>query len=322
VAPLLWADRLGEPPVLPVPLPEAPDVAPSFSRRAAYALGLAIRGSGAYRRRIAQSALLRPLSEARYESRRSRHASSVPALSGDQTAVLSELRRDGVAVRSIDPPADVVRAADAIIGRIRRRNTDDPWVKASRCEMADHPEAFLWGLSPHLLDLAESYLGLPARYLGMEVKCERVDPTLLGVRNWHLDHEDRSMLKLIVYLSDVDEGSGPFGHVGRTNSVRVRAHVRRQEETLEDDRMQHVVPREDWVQVTGSRLTAVHVDTAQVYHRAFPPTQRERYSVTFAYASTKPSYTYPHLLLRRSVLRRLRSRLTARQWEALRPSRG
>lgn len=295
----------------------APVLHRTYATRAAAVVGAAVRYGISHKRRITESSMLGTLSDARYRARIRRFASHAPVLDFEQALLAGELRQRGVAVRRVTPPAAVVDAADAIVAGLRRRNVDDPFVKATREEMAAHPEAFLWGLSPQLLDVAEGYLGLPARYLGMEVKCERVNPSMVGVRNWHLDHEDRRMLKVIVYLSDVHNGTGPFGFIDSSSAERVRPLIRRQEDTITDDQMAMVVPREDWNRVAGPRLTAVHVDTAQTFHRVFPPTTQERYSVTFAYSSDKPHYTYSGLLLPRAVLRRLRSGLTERQLTAL-----
>ena len=86
------------------------------------------------------------------------------------------------------------------------------------------PHPLPWGLSDHLLDLAECHIGLPVRYLGMEVKRELVQSAAGRnhevVRRWHLDHEDRRILKVIVYLSDVDAGAGPFGYIHQAHSAR------------------------------------------------------------------------------------------------------
>ena len=173
-----------------------------------------------------------------------------------------------------------------------------------------------------MLNLAECHIGLPVRYLGIEVKREMVGSADGGnlevVRRWHLDHEDRRILKVIVYLSDVHDGAGPFGYVHQSHSDAIRESPRgRDLRGVPDAEMQNVVPQREWNRVTGPRMTAVHVDTGQVFHRVFPPTGSERYSVTFAYSSRSPYYTYSRLMLPRRAIRQLRERLSQRQWDAL-----
>jgi hypothetical protein len=64
-------------------------------------------------------------------------------------------------------------------------------------------------------------------------------------------------------------------------------------------------------------MTGVYVDTGRVVHRVVPPTESERYSVTFAYCSRKPFLTYAQLMLPKPALRSLCADLSARQVEAL-----
>lgn len=287
-----------------------PRVASAVMRRAAFC-----------RQAVVQSRLVKPWDDARYEARLAQHANHAPAVSAAQSEVLTELRDSGVAVRTIDLPADVLACADGLVDLLRGKPTSEPCVKASPHELAVDPTLFTYGLSAHLLDIAERHIGLPVRYLGMEAKRELVGPVSNGrhqvVRRWHLDHEDRRMLKVIVYLTDVHPGAGPFGYVERSNTERIRGLIRHHQDVVSDERMQTVVPQDAWHQVTGPRMTAVYVDTGQIFHRVFPPTSAERYSVSFAYSSRTPYYTYSRLMLPRRALRRLRNSLTSRQWDAL-----
>jgi hypothetical protein len=319
MASLLTADRDREPRVLEDVAAESAAVLGRFPRACA---GLLLRGA-LYRRALSQKPLLSPLSNARYQARLARHARRVPKLSDADRAVVAEIRGIGAAVRTVELPTEVLACADRIVDQLRIKETGHSCVRVGGSELGDDPALFLWGLSPRLLDIAEGYIGLPVRYLGLDVKRELVAPDIGGPRSWHLDDEDRRMLKVIVYLSDVDAGSGPFGYVEMSNTEKVRELIRRDEDRIPDEAMQTVVPREDWKHVAGPRLTGIYADTVQVFHRVFPPKSAERYSVTFAYSSRRPYFTYSRLMLPpRPVLRRLRNQLTHRQWEALCVSRG
>ena len=288
----------------------------SHGRRA-----LARRG-GLLRRAVLQSPLVSPLDDRRYERRRARHAPFVPHVTADQRSVLTDLGSAGVAVRPAHLPADVLASADRLVDLLRDEDVDGPCVKATSRQLASDPTLFAWGLSDHLLDLAECHIGLPARYLGLEVKRERIAPAAGHghdiVRRWHLDHEDRRILKVIVYLSNVPTGGGPFGYIHQSHSDAILGSGHgRDPGGVTDAKMRTVVPDDEWNQVTGPRLTAVHVDTGRVFHRVFPPTDVERYSVTFAYSSRTPFMVYPHLMLPRDTIPQLRERISRRQWDAL-----
>lgn len=283
----------------------------AMRRRSAFAL-----------RSLAETPLVSHWSDQRYDAKRARHAIRLPSVSDEQRTVLADLDDAGVAVRAVDLPPDVVASADRFVGLLRRKTVDKPCVKATPRELAGDPTLFLWGLSGHLLDLAECHIGLPARYLGVEVKRELVESAAGGnheaVRRWHLDHEDRRILKVVIYLADVGAGAGPFGYVHRSHTAAIlestRGHNLR---GVPDDRMQGLVPRTEWTQVTGPRMTAIHVDTGQVFHRVFPPSTSERYSVTFAYSSRSPYYVYSRLMLPRRAIQQLRHSVSQRQWDAL-----
>lgn len=274
------------------------------------------------RRALLRSPLVCDVGDRRYEARRAHHAPALPRVSDHHRTLLNELGDAGVAVRSAHLPPDVVGSAKHFVDLLRSKDVHEPCAKATPRELARDPRLFAWGLSEHLLDLAECHIGLPARYLGVEVKRETVD-TAEGrphevVRRWHLDHEDRRIFKVIIYLSDVHSGAGPFGYIHLSNSATVRASAKGFDfRGVPDDRMLAVVPRNEWEQVTGPRMTAIYVDTGQVFHRVFPPRDTERYSVTFAYSSRTPFYTYSRLMLPRESLHQLRERLSPRQWEAL-----
>jgi Phytanoyl-CoA dioxygenase (PhyH) len=80
--------------------------------------------------------------------------------------------------------------------------TDDPWL--SVCT------------DRRLLDLANAYLGLWSKleYLDLWYTAPHGDDTdRRGSQRWHRDYDDRYLLKVFVYLRDVDEGTGPFQYV-------------------------------------------------------------------------------------------------------------
>jgi hypothetical protein len=258
----------------------------------------------------------------RYEARRSLHADNLPLLSREHSGILADLRDTGVAIRTLELPTSVLDSACRFIDILRSKPTNEPCAKTTSHELAWDPSLFIWGLSEDLLDLAECHIGLPPRYLGVEVKREIVNPAAghshAAVRRWHLDHEDRRILKVIVYLSDVDSSSAPFGYIDLPTSAAVLSRRgRRYHSARLDEAVRAEVPVHRRRQVTGPRMTAIYVDTGQVLHRVFPPVESERYSVTFAYCSRRPHLTYPQLMLPGAAARELRNALSPRQWQAL-----
>jgi hypothetical protein len=243
-------------------------------------------------------------------------------LAAEHAGILTELGDAGVAIRTLELPCEVLDSAYRFLQVLRSRQTDEPCVKTTSRELASDPTLFMWGLSDDLLDLAECHIGLPPRYLGVEVKREIANPAAghshEAVRRWHLDHEDRRILKVIVYLSDVDDDSAPFEYVGLSTSESVlsrRPHI--YHPARFDDVVRAHVPVHQRRKVVGPRMTAIYVDTGRVLHRVRTAQQSERYSVTFAYCGRRPHLTYSQLMLPGAMLRKLRQELSSRQWEAL-----
>ena len=75
------------------------------------------------------------------------------------------------------------------------------------------PSLFLWGLQPILLNLIENYLQLPVASHGLYQRRDLLNNTIKRSRLWHLDMEDYKILKVIIYLNDVDETVGPFQYL-------------------------------------------------------------------------------------------------------------
>jgi hypothetical protein len=162
---------------------------------------------------------------------------------------------------------------------------------AARDDMIHEPEPYLFALSAPMLDFAEHYLGLPVGYIGVAVKREIANGLCFGSRNLHRDPEDERVLKFIVYLNDVDEGTGPFQCLNAADSADVLCN--RPPYRTQDD-IEWIIPREDWVTCLGPRLTVNICDTARCMHRAMPPVTTDRYSITFSYISERAYLAHAH----------------------------
>jgi hypothetical protein len=247
-----------------------------------------------------------------------RHAENLPWLTHDRYEILEQVRREGVVQLDATAmiPGEVLDAADRFVARLQLSTSPNRSVHFSPDELASEPVLFKWGLTAENLDLAESYIGLPIHYRGVDVKRERADGIASDVRQWHKDIEDRRILKLIVYLSDVDDGCGPFEYIDPARSALAARALHYSSGFVSDVAMDRKVPAESWLRVTGPRLWATLVDTTRVFHRARPPTTTDRYSMTFSYSSATAYQIFPEYMLSRPTQRRLRDELTPRQRRA------
>jgi hypothetical protein len=75
-----------------------------------------------------------------------------------------------------------------------------------------HNPFLRFSLEPQLLSIAQHYMGMWPRlnyyHLAKALPVGDAKPT--ASQNWHRDPEEKRMLKVFVYLNDVNEDGGPF----------------------------------------------------------------------------------------------------------------
>lgn len=279
---------------------------------------VAARVRGKAKRVALRAPVVNQWSELRWLAQLGRHAAKLPWLTQEGFQIVTTLRSDGIVVRdatSMFSP-DVVALADKFVDQLRETTVHKSSPNVSPDDLAADPALYKWGLSDDNLNLAENYIGLPVHYRGVAVKRERADGIAANTRQWHLDPEDRRILKIIVYLTDVDDGCGPFEYLNRRATESAVGALHYSSGYVSDEAMARVVAPTDWIRATGRRLTAIFVDTSSVFHRAKPPTSTDRYSMTFSYASTRALQSYPEASLSRPALASVCDQLTPRQRRA------
>jgi hypothetical protein len=262
--------------------------------------------------------LVHKLIEAHYLLKRGRHADRLPWLPADLFDLVSELRRDCVARRPVHLPDGVQYSADRMVNVVGQIASPMATVRVPvEAHVAD-PTVFMWGLAPENLDLAESYIGLPVRYLGAAVTRERPSGSDAEMpRRWHMDVDDDRVLTIIIYLSEVDDHSGPFEYLDRGRTEQIIRTLNYRDHYMLGAAIDQIVPDMTGRRLSGPRLTAVYADTCRVLHRVKAPTTADRYSLTLQYSSMKPRRTFPENLLPPEALFELGGELTPRQRRAL-----
>ena len=249
------------------------------------------------------------------------HNSRLPALSHFYQDVLAALRAQGAYTTHLDelsvPGTDLmVNKAWEVLQDAQQFYQDGARSRIPSKVLNQHPEIFLWGAHEPLLDLVENYIQLPVYYLGAELKKEVANNSLEGVRHWHIDKEDRRMVKVIIYLDDVDAQGGPFEYIQKTLSQTTARALNYSSGFVADDLMSNYMPPEYWHTCVGSKHSAFIVDTSSVFHRAKPPANRDRYSITYHYISQFPLMTYEKIYFGDCQI--LSPHLSARQKQCLR----
>jgi Phytanoyl-CoA dioxygenase (PhyH) len=224
--------------------------------------------------------------------------------------ILSDMNRDGIIVSdsnrflSVDgrrvlasvaatvlesAKADCVRKAkQERIGKIK-----DYLVDLVPLDYAHSPDSDLLklALDPKLLDIVSSYLGMWPRLHAIYVWLNFPTPDEARESQlWHRDSEDIRMVKAFIYLVDVDETTGPFSYIPRTQAfgeLSSRVPVAADMARITDVEMESVLPRRHWLACTGPAGTMILADPIG-YHRGGKPTKGDRILVSFSYTSGTP----------------------------------
>jgi hypothetical protein len=270
-----------------------------------------------------------PYLETRSRRRRDRlradHAGSLPQPTPSQSELLAPLRHDGAVVTTlanlgIDRTSELQTVLEEMQARLATTLAEGRRVLSiGRDDIARDPVVWTWGLSEELLELAECYLGLPPLYHGAHVRREIADGNITNVRQWHRDTEDDRILKVLVWLNDVDEAGGPFEFVPRSTTETATKQLSYVSGFVNEDRFRRTVDPTSWRAAIGPTWTALLADTAAVFHRAKAPTETDRYSVTFSYTTDAPRKVHPVVPFTADQLATIRAGLSERQLRSLPP---
>jgi hypothetical protein len=262
--------------------------------------------------------------EASYESEKRSHAPRLPRLRGADALIVEDLKKFGVSTTSLE--AMGLEGVDALLAdayALVARHT--PLTRSFQADGADivaYDKIIRWGLSDRLLDIAENYLGVPVGYDGINVFFTKADGIETGARRWHRDAEDRRMLKIALYLNDVDENGGPLQLLRRQLPDHYRM-VGGKFPVLSQEQLEKALddfdPDRDVVTCIGKVGTLVFADTATLYHRGKPATARDRCAIYFNYMSRAPlrPFRCERSTISRAQTRRLAASMPQRQRDCL-----
>ena len=255
------------------------------------------------RREFFKIPAIHAIKEQSYQKALDYHAPFLPQLNDFEKSILHTLRREGTCIIPIEKLglsttdtmmntasilADKLRTSNAVTNAINHCE-----VGSDAGDLGEFPEILFWALEPKLLDLVENYIGLPILYQGFAMRRSIADGQYSGVRRWHIDWEDRRIIKIIVYLNDVAAGGGPYEYISRqTTAKAIKTLNYYNLGYLSDEEMRQAVPQKNWTACLAFKGSVVITDTSSVFHRAQPPTVNERFSITFCYTSANPQVAW------------------------------
>lgn len=223
-----------------------------------------------------------------------------------QQEALDALRSEGIAVLPFDRligdaalwqglTGDIDSWAESAQSRVRRNLTtptekDDFLIRRYRAgkAAADAPSRearfaptnpwLRFGVQSGILDIVNTYRGRATKLVDLDqwytvpfgAGYDRVQS-----QRWHRDPEDRHVVKVFVYFSDVDQGAGPFEYVrGSAEGARYGDlwPWGEAEWYPPQDEFAAKIPAEEHVAVTGPRGTVILCDTSGFHRGGFAET--------------------------------------------------
>jgi Phytanoyl-CoA dioxygenase (PhyH) len=227
-------------------------------------------------------------------------------LSAPHERIVTELKRNGVAITSIgdftessslfEELATTVRNYEISMAKeieetradaaLRNRAKSYVLTLLGPVPTLDPSDIFVrFAIQPGILAIVNDYFGMLTKLRSYNVWHNF--PTHAPPREsqlWHRDPEDRCVLKMFVYLTDVDEGAGPLSYAQGTHYVDAVKTAARSEILKEDRSYVHrsndaqineLVPKNQWLTAVGPKGTIVFADT-RGYHKGGFAVERER----------------------------------------------
>jgi len=233
-------------------------------------------------------------------------AADLSGLGATAAGIVDDLCRTGVAVTSLEELAipgtgAMMEAADALQSRLAARCAQPDiarkhTIAATPRDVLAHDQLLRWALDAKLLDIVEAYIGTAAAYDGLLFYRSHPDGREEGVREWHRDREDARMLKVAIYLTDVDETGGPFEMITPEFQNLVDAREGWKYPVMDSARLNAGIPpamRENGIRtITGKRGTVMFADAARFHHRGKPPTRSHRDAIFHSFFSRTPRHPY------------------------------
>ncbi|MFQ4141473.1 phytanoyl-CoA dioxygenase [Chlorogloeopsis sp. ULAP02] len=240
-------------------------------------------------------------SELDYRVALSKYARKLPTLEERDHLIVEALKRDGAYVTSLeelglDSTNSLLQAAHTQLSRMSAVNNNHIAEKLPQIyTVTDLLEFSQWGREPRLLSIVENYIGLPIAFHGVHLRKDFPNKNQFGILLWHKDSEDRRILKIIIYLSDVEAHHGPFEYVPppltslfSLNYYRIY-HKLRQSGYLgiNNEQLKDIIPEKNWKSCVGAAGTVIFVDTKRALHHGTLRTH-DRSALFFVYTANPP----------------------------------
>ncbi|MBD2665787.1 phytanoyl-CoA dioxygenase family protein [Richelia sinica] len=248
-----------------------------------------------------QDKLFNLKSEVLYRASLVKHRSNLPQLSVGDRFIVNTLKTEGAYITSladlgIDSTPKMLQSAYKQLVRmaaVDNQNLDERLPQIYT--LTDLPEIYNWGNNQRLINIIENYLGLPVAFHGVHLRKDFPNEHQFGTLLWHKDSEDRRMVKVIIYLNDVEKKHGPFEYIPLSLTSFPNPNAYRVDYKLwqsgylgiNDEEVEPIIPKSAWKSCPGPAGTVVIADPRTALHHGTIRTE-ERSALFFVYTTNPP----------------------------------
>ena len=260
-----------------------------------------------------------------YETKVAKYKASLPKLSVEDQVILETLEKDGtfsipIEDLQLESTESFLETSSHLVECLKNLPSKDKvLIDLDPDKLKDCPEIFLWGIEERLLNIIEHYIGLPVYYQGYSMRRDIVTNLSApnSVRAWHLDAEDRKIVKIIVYLNDVGLDGGHYEYIPKDLTKEAAKKLNYNLGYVNDQSIMTVVPQKKWNKRMGKKGTVIIATVSDIFHRAKPPEKEDRFSISFCYTSNKPKFNWNSSVLFPHNLPEIYPKLSEKQRNAL-----
>lgn len=227
------------------------------------------------------------------------HAKNLPALEEGDRLIVDSLKNEGIYITNLaelglSSTSQLLDASRSLLPTMGTTNYSESEQNPPEIfVVTDLPEFYNWGKEQRLLNIIENYIELPVAYHGVHLRKDFANKDQFATLLWHRDIEDRRVLKIIVYLSDVEEKHGPFEYVPlhltsmyQLNYYRIKYKIKNSG-GINDETLNQIIPKSAWKSCPGAAGTVILADTRRLLHHGTLRTE-ERSTLFFAYTANPP----------------------------------
>ncbi|MEC4813803.1 MAG: phytanoyl-CoA dioxygenase family protein [Scytonema sp. PMC 1069.18] len=245
--------------------------------------------------------LLELKSDLSYKAALVRHSRNLPTLEDRDRVIVDALQKEGVYVTSfqelgLEMTPYLVQATQTQLSRMSAANDSNLKERLPQIyTVTDLVEFSQWGSQQRLLNISENYIGLPVAFQGVHLRKDFPNENQFGTLLWHKDSEDRRMVKIIIYLTDVEEQHGPFEYIPVSLTptfslkyLRIYSKLWKANHVgITDEQLKEIIPQNQWKSCPGPAGTVIFTDPKTTLHHG-TLRKEERSALFFVYTANPP----------------------------------